>query len=124
MSWLHFKGKMCRWAVTLAPAINSEEAVQAQFRGAARWTSLHGGWGGPFFRPWQEGLRKLFIAIPFLERFGIRLRAWVFTGPIWRQVFQINFFTLSLKDGCPLRETGPRSPAPPPCWFPAESEGP
>lgn len=36
------------------------------------------------------GSRKLFIATPFPVRLGTRLRACFFTGPIWRQVFQIK----------------------------------
>ena len=62
------------------------------------------------------GSRKPFIALTFPARFESRLRAAVFTGPIWRQVFQIKLSSLlSLKDACSFRE-GRFRPA---CWFPA-----
>lgn len=95
--------------IVLAPAANSEEAL---------WAPVCGGWGSPaawrrpFFLPWQGASRKLSIVLPFLVSFGTGPRAWVFTGPIWRQVFQIKNFSPSLKDGCSLREAA----APPPCW--------
>lgn len=92
------------WATILAPARNPEEAMGGQVWWELRQCSLHGG----LERAILSGLevsRKLFIALPFPARFETSLRACVFTGPIWRQVFQIKFSSpLSLKDACRLRE--------------------
>lgn len=98
------RNKTRHWATILAPARNPEEAVWGQVWWELRQCSLRGG----LERAILSGLevsRKLFIALPFPARFETSLRACVFTGPIWRQVFQIKFSSpLSLKDALPLWE--------------------
>lgn len=81
--------KMCHWATILDPVIHPEKALCVQVWGSlgkqpAWWPGLRA------FLSALAGSRKLFIATPFPVRLGTRLRAWFFTGPIWRQVFQIK----------------------------------
>ena len=102
--------KTCCGAIVLAPARNSEEAVWGQVWWRLRLWTQPGGLEKPCLSA-LGGSRKPFIALPFSARFESRLRAVVFTGPIWRQVFQIKLSSLlSLKDACSLREG--RLPAP------------
>ena len=97
------RNKTRHWATILAPARNPEEAVWRQVWWELRQCSLRGGLERAIL-PGLEVSRKLFTALPFPARFETRLRACVFTGPIWRQVFQIKFSSpLSLKDACLLR---------------------
>lgn len=109
------RNKACCRAIILAPARNSEEAMWGQVWWRLRLCIQPGGLEKACLSA-LGGSRKPFIALPFPVRFESRLRATVFTGPIWRQVFQIKLSSLlSLKDACSLREGSLR----PSCWFPA-----
>lgn len=109
------RNKACCGAIILAPARNSEEAMWGQVWWRLRLCIQPGDLEKACLSA-LGGSRKPFIALPFPVRFESRLRATVFTGPIWRQVFQIKLSSLlSLKDACSLREGSLR----PSCWFPA-----
>lgn len=108
------RNKVCCRAIILAPARKSEEAVLGTRLVEAQ--AVYPAWWPGEGLSALGGSRKPFIALPFPARFESRLRAAVFTGPIWRQVFQIKLSSqLSLQDACSFREGRLR----PPCWFPA-----
>lgn len=118
MSWHHFNDSLPSADRNCVAGLYHLSASR-KFRGSSVGTSLQGklggparpaAWRGPFSLPWQGAPRKLSLVLPFPVRFGTRRRAWVFIGPVWRQVFQIKTLSPSLKDGCPLRAAA--APAP------------
>ena len=111
------RNKMCHQATISDPAVHSGKPCRRR-PGEAQAGRQHGGPEGAFLSA-LAGSRKLFIATPFPARLGTRLRVWFFTGPIWRQVFQIKSSPSLLERWRPLLEA-PCAPG----WFPAARQVP